>query len=89
MNNTVENDFFGFPKVKWLHLIGDVGKSVRFHVNFYQDLAYQKLSKSLFFDSYSKNKRWTFLGTQCSYSKYSRCLLLGQILPKSVYDQTT
>ena len=20
MNNTVENDFFGFPKVKWLHL---------------------------------------------------------------------
>jgi len=20
--NTVENDFFGFPKVKWLHLTG-------------------------------------------------------------------
>jgi len=48
MNNTVENDFFGFPKVKWLHLIGDVGKSVRFHVNFYQDLAYQKIIKVYF-----------------------------------------
>jgi len=22
MNNTVEHDFFGFPKVKWLHLTG-------------------------------------------------------------------
>jgi len=30
MNNTVENDLFGFPKVKWLHLTGDVDKSVRF-----------------------------------------------------------
>jgi len=29
MNNTVEKDFFGFPKVKWLHLIGEVDKSVR------------------------------------------------------------
>jgi len=29
MNNTVENDFFGFPKVKWLHLTGEVDKSVR------------------------------------------------------------
>ena len=27
--NTVENDFFGFPKVKWLHLTGEVDKSVR------------------------------------------------------------
>jgi len=30
MNNTVENDFFGFPKVKWLHLAGEVDKSVIF-----------------------------------------------------------
>jgi len=28
MNYTVENDFFRFPKVKWLHLIGEVDKSV-------------------------------------------------------------
>ena len=30
MNNTVENGFFGFPKVNWLHLTGEVDKSVRF-----------------------------------------------------------
>jgi len=29
MNNTVENDFFGFRKVKWLPLTGEVDKSVR------------------------------------------------------------
>ena len=33
---------FGFSKVKWLHLIGDVDKSVTFHVKFSQDLTYQK-----------------------------------------------
>jgi len=32
MNNTTENDFLGFPKVKWLHLTCEVDKSVRFHV---------------------------------------------------------
>jgi len=26
MNNTVENDFFGFPKVKWLQYTGKVDK---------------------------------------------------------------
>jgi len=26
MNNTAENDFLGFPKVKWLHYTGEVGK---------------------------------------------------------------
>ena len=30
MNNTVENDFLGFPEVQWLHLTGEVDKSVRF-----------------------------------------------------------
>jgi len=45
MNNTVENDFFGFPKVKLLHLRSEVDKSVRFHVKFSQDLTCQKLSK--------------------------------------------
>jgi len=47
MNYTVENDFFGFPKVKWLHLTGEVDKSVRFHVKFSQDLTYHKYQKSL------------------------------------------
>ena len=26
MNNTAENDFFGFPKVKWLQYTAKVGK---------------------------------------------------------------
>jgi len=30
MNNTVENDFFGFPKVKWLHYTCKVGKYTRY-----------------------------------------------------------
>ena len=25
----LKNDFFGFPKVKWLHLTGEVDKSVK------------------------------------------------------------
>jgi len=25
----LKNDFFGFPKVKWLHLTGEVVKSVK------------------------------------------------------------
>ena len=29
MNNTAENDFFGFPKVKWLHLAGEVDICVK------------------------------------------------------------
>jgi len=46
MNNTVENDFFGFG---WLHRTGEVDKSVRFHVKFPQDLTCQKLLKSVNF----------------------------------------
>ena len=30
MNNTVENDFFGFPKVKWLQYVGEVGKGTSY-----------------------------------------------------------
>ena len=45
MNNTVENDFFGFPKVKWLHLAGEVDKSVKFHVKFSQDMLFLFLSR--------------------------------------------
>jgi len=29
MNNAVENDFFGFPKVQWLQYTGRVGTSYR------------------------------------------------------------
>jgi len=41
MKNNIKNDFFGFLKVKWLDLTGEVDKYVRFHdrhVKFSQDL---------------------------------------------------
>jgi len=49
MNNTVKNDFFGFPKVQRLHLTGEVDKSVTFHVKFSQNLTCQKSLKSVNF----------------------------------------
>ena len=61
MNNTAENDFFGFPQVKWLYLTGEVDKPVRFSVKLSQDLTHQISLKSVNFgQSYSKIKRWTF-----------------------------
>jgi len=42
MNNTVENDFFGFPKVKWLQYTGEVGICKAVDVKFSQDLTHQK-----------------------------------------------
>ena len=49
MNNTVENDFSGFPRVKWLHLTGEVDIYVIFHVKFSDDLTRQKSLKSVNF----------------------------------------
>jgi len=47
----LKNDFFGFPKVKWLHLTGEVDKSVRYiHVKFSQDFTYQNYFNQLIFD---------------------------------------
>ena len=43
----LKNDFFGFPKVKWLHLKGEVDKA--FMSKFYQDLTYQKVLNGLIF----------------------------------------
>jgi len=48
--------FFGFPKVKWLHLTGEVDKSVRVHVKFSPDLTYQKVLKSVNFDRVIQKK---------------------------------
>jgi len=42
MNNTVENDLFGFPKVKWLQYTGKVGKCTRYRCQIFQDLTHQK-----------------------------------------------
>jgi len=45
MNNTVENDFLGFSKVNWLHLRGDVDKSVRFSRKLLSGFNVQKILK--------------------------------------------
>jgi len=62
-----KNDFFGFPKVKCLHVTGEVDKSVRCSCQiFFHDSMYQESLKSVNFDRLiQKIKRWTFFGTQC------------------------
>jgi len=58
MNNTVENDFFGFPKVKWLHLAGEVDKCVRCLCHIFSGFDMPKSVKSVnFLQSYKKNKK--------------------------------
>ena len=50
MNNTVENDFFEFPKVKWLQYTGEVSKCIHaIDIKFSQDLTHQKSLKSVNF----------------------------------------
>ena len=50
MNNTVENDFFGFPKVKWLQHTGIRWANVQaIDVKFSQDLTQEKTLKSVNF----------------------------------------
>jgi len=49
MNNTVENDFFGFPKVKWLQYTGKVDNIQAIDVKFSQDFTHQKSLKSVNF----------------------------------------
>jgi len=45
MNNTVENDLFGFLKVQWLHLTGEVDKSVRFACEIFSRFNIAKIIK--------------------------------------------
>jgi len=49
MNNTVENDFFGLPKVKWLQYTGKVGKCTSYRCQISSDLTHQKSLKSVNF----------------------------------------
>jgi len=61
----LKNDFFGFPKVKWLHLTGEVDKSVSYSCQMFSGSNYQKLLKSVIFDKViQKIKKVNVLGTQ-------------------------
>jgi len=61
----LKNDFVGFPKVKWLHLTGEVDKSVRYSRQIFPGFNVPKIIKiGLFLTVIQKITRWTFLGTQ-------------------------
>ena len=49
MNNTVENDFFGFPKVKWLQYIGEVGKCTSYRCQIFSAFNTPKIIKIGYF----------------------------------------
>ena len=61
----------GFLKVKWLHLTGEVGKSVRSSCQIFSGFNIPKLLKSVnFLQSYSKNKKLeVFWGAQGNRAK--------------------
>jgi len=45
MKKKLENDFFGFPKAKWLHLTGEVDKSVRLACQIFSGFKVPKITK--------------------------------------------
>ena len=61
MNNTVENDFLDFPK--YSGYIWEVRWTIcKFFMSNIRRISHAKNHKNrLIFDSYSKNKMWTFL----------------------------
>ena len=54
----LKNDFFGFPKIKWLHLTGEVVKSVRFSCRIFSRFNIPKIIKiGQFLTELFKNKK--------------------------------
>jgi len=49
MSYTVENDFSGFPKVKWLHRTGEVDKAARYSCQISSGFNVPKILKSVNF----------------------------------------
>jgi len=81
----LKNDFFGFPKVKWLQYTGKMGKCIGFDVKFSQDLTHQKSLKLVtFWQSYSKNKKVDVFGTQCTtlFIRKTKLIVLWQLVAK-------
>ena len=56
--------FFGFPKVKWLHLRGEVDKSVKCSCQVFLGFNIPKIIKMGQFltELFKKIKRWTYFG---------------------------
>jgi len=67
---------FRLPKVKWLHLTGEVDKSVRVSCQIFSGFNTPKLLKSVIFDRVIQNiRRWTFWGHRV-YNRIIRRLKL-------------
>ena len=49
MNNTIENDFFGFPKVKWLQYTGKVDKCISYRCQIFSGFHTPKIIKIGYF----------------------------------------
>jgi len=62
----LKNDFFGFPKSKWLHVTGEVDKSVRVSCQIFSRFNGPQIIKigEFWTELFKKIKRWTFLGTR-------------------------
>jgi len=61
----LKNAFFGFPKVKWLHLTGEVDKSVRCSCQIFSRFNVPKIIKiGQFLTELFKNKKVDVFGTQ-------------------------
>ena len=70
----LKNDFFGFPKVKWLHLTGEVDKSVRYPCQIFSGFNIPKIIKNrLIFDRVIQ-KRWNFWGHSVGYVYLCVCV---------------
>ena len=66
----LKNDFFEFPKVKWLQYTAKMGNVKAIDVKFSQELPHQKSLKSVnFWQSYWKNKKGG--GRFCGHSVYT------------------
>jgi len=54
---------FGFPKVKWLHMTGEVDKSVRCSCQSFSGFNKPKINKigQFLTELFKKIKSWTFL----------------------------
>ena len=62
----LKNDLFGFPKVKFRHLTGEVDTSFKVLCQIFSGFNIPKIIKIVnFWQSYSKNKQVDVLGTQC------------------------
>jgi len=61
----LKNDFFEFPKVKWLHLTGEVDKSVRCSCQILSGFNIPKIIKigQFLTQLFKKIKRWAFFMT--------------------------